>query len=44
MKAEGEASVHYALEQFKNSQNQDLAQIAVNELNILDHSNFYGEK
>lgn len=44
VKAEGEASVHYALEQFKNSQNQDLAQIAVNELNILDHSNFYGEK
>lgn len=42
-KVEGEVTLHYALEQLKTSQNADLAQIAVNELNILDHSNFYGD-
>lgn len=40
-KVAGNVTVRYALEQLKGSQNADLAQIATNELNILNHSNFY---
>ena len=43
-KVSGEVSVHYALEQLNRSNNADLAQIATNELNILDNTNFYKGK
>jgi|LauGreDrversion4_2_1035121.scaffolds.fasta_scaffold03693_5 type-F conjugative transfer system pilin assembly protein TrbC len=37
-KVSGEVTVHYALEQLSHSTNQDLAQIAKNELDVLDNS------
>ena len=40
-KVSGEVSVHYALDELKRSTNADLAQIAANELDILDNQNFY---
>ena len=40
----GEVSVHYALEQLNRSTNADLSQIAANELDILDNTNFYKGK
>lgn len=40
-KVSGEVSVHYALEQLSRSTNADLAQIAANELDVLDNSGFY---
>ena len=43
-KVSGEVSVHYALEQLNRSSNADLAQIAANELDILDNTNFYKGK
>lgn len=43
-KVSGEITVHYALEQLKRSKEVDLAQIAANELDILDSSPFYKGK
>ena len=40
-KVTGAVTVHYALEQLKTSKIADLSQIASNELDILDSSNFY---
>ncbi len=37
-KVSGEVTVHYALEQLSHSSNQDLGQIAKNELDVLDNS------
>jgi len=44
VKVEGELTVHSALEQLSRSQHADLAQIAVNELDILDGQSFYKVK
>lgn len=43
-KVSGEVSVHYALEQLNRSTNSELAQIAANELDILDNVNSYKGK
>lgn len=43
-KISGEVTVHYALEQLSQSKMADLAQIATNELDILDNNNFYKGK
>lgn len=43
-KVSGEVTVHYALEQLAKSKMTDLAQLAANELDILDNSNFYKGK
>ena len=43
-KVSGEVSVRYALEQLNRSDNADLAQIAANELDVLDNTNFYKGK
>lgn len=43
-KVHGEITVHYALEKLKLSKEADLAQIAANELDILDSSPFYKGK
>lgn len=40
-KVSGEVTVHYALEQLKHSNIAELSQIAANELDILDNSDFY---
>mgnify|MGYP000402586198 FL=1 len=37
-KVSGEVTIHFALEQLSHSTNQDLAQIAKNELDVLDNS------
>lgn len=43
VKVSGNIPVHYALEQLKLAKDSDLAQIANNELHILDKSSFYHE-
>jgi conjugal transfer pilus assembly protein TrbC len=43
-KVSGEVTVKYALEQLQRSKISNLAQIASNELDILDQQNFYGRK
>ena len=43
-KISGEVSIYYALTQLKNSHIADLAQIANNELDVLETSNFYKGK
>ena len=40
-KVGGDVSVHYAMEQLRRSTYADLAQIAANELDILDNNDFY---
>lgn len=43
-KVSGDVSVHYALEMLARSKNLDLAQIANNEIEILDNSGFYKKR
>lgn len=43
-KVSGEVSVHYAMERLTHSTNSELAQIAANEMDILDNTNFYKDK